>query len=374
MFGPDFIQTKRMQSITNSIDEYKFFIGHHRAATYGKITSENAHPFNVGDITLVHNGTVFSTRTYHKDHNEFQVDSELIAHSINVDGYKEALSNLNGGAAIVWYDKKEDTLNLFRNSERPLYFVKVKNSTTSYIASELYMLKWLLIRNDIAMEGLFEIKENTVCVFTDSATVDSVEEIPKKKVITYSHNNNLTNAEKYNKWEKPHKNTISEALENARVEMGDVVEFQYETIHFNNAKSRHGTIQGTCLKYPYFTVICYNIDPRKLQGASSFKGTVSGVKLHETLNTYEIIVKDLKYEFKNSIENEEGLVQGPHNSKITKKEFNNLVKHGCSNCQVGLMPSIADSIVWPDRQTPICSSCAVKLGTRPESQAASSFH
>ena len=36
----------------------KVFLGHNRAATVGKVNAVNAHPFQVGDILGVHNGTL----------------------------------------------------------------------------------------------------------------------------------------------------------------------------------------------------------------------------------------------------------------------------------------------------------------------------
>lgn len=381
MAGPDFMQINKVGTIMNNLDFYKFFIGHHRAATQGKVTAANAHPFNIDHITLVHNGTITSPYSYHKDHLNFQVDSELIAHVIAKEGYKEALTNITGGAALVWYDKKENTLNLFRNAERPLYFLKVKGAETTFIASESHMLKWLLYRNNIQVEGVFEIKADTVCQFTDKALPEKVEEIPKKKVVTYTPNwEGFPNNTDYRNmgWKRKNRFTMNEALEDAKVKLGDKIDFQYESMEFNSNKSRHGTLEGTCLKHPYFPVICHNVDPRTVQGVTVLRGTVIGAKPGDLLNTYEIIVNELEYIHGTKLlpkaKPEEEMVVGPNNKQITKKEFNELVKHGCSNCQVGLLPSVADLITWKDNQTPLCKTCAFKLDMKNDASNLSQFH
>lgn len=355
--GPDFIQMNKVNSIMNNMDFYKFFIGHNRAATYGKINSLSSHPFTIDNITLVHNGTLISPFSYHKDHSDFQVDSELIAHAIAKEGYKEALLNITGGAAVVWYDSKENTLNLFRNDQRTLYFIKVKGVDTSFIASEAHMMKWILYRNGIEIESVFEIKENTICKFKDHALPFNVEGVPKKKVVAhYTPINNTANGTENGLWKKQSKYTAKNILEDIKLTIGDDVEFQYDGITFNNPKSRHGALHGTSLHYPYFAVISYNVDPKIIQGYTIMQGKVSGVKPGDSPNAYEVILSNLKV----CSSREDELVIGPNKTRVTKKIFNDLVKHGCSNCQVGLLPSIAEDITWLDNQTPLCKVCTTK--------------
>jgi glucosamine--fructose-6-phosphate aminotransferase (isomerizing) len=69
---------------TNSFDKYKVdawaSFGHNRAATRGSVSRENAHPFTFGDVTLMHNGTLYgggrSLDTYDSN---LDVDSMQIA-------------------------------------------------------------------------------------------------------------------------------------------------------------------------------------------------------------------------------------------------------------------------------------------------------
>lgn len=102
-------------------------IGHNRKATRGNIVDENAHPFNVDDnIILVHNGTMVSD---HKKHADVEVDSHAIAHLIHEKGsVSEALSAFTGAYALIWYDVEKGTVNMIRNSQRPLWWMETPNS------------------------------------------------------------------------------------------------------------------------------------------------------------------------------------------------------------------------------------------------------
>ncbi len=100
-------------------------IGHNRSATRGAVTVENAHPFKFGRISLVHNGTLSyagsSLPTF--DH-KLAVDSMQIAASLAAVPAKEAhkvLSKIDGDFALVWVDERDRSINMCRNSQRPLH-------------------------------------------------------------------------------------------------------------------------------------------------------------------------------------------------------------------------------------------------------------
>ena len=101
-------------------------IGHNRAATVGKVTIDNAHPFHVGSIHLVHNGTLVddgsSLPTY--DYS-VDVDSHQIAIALNSVPPKDAVSileKIDGDFALVWTDSRDKSINMCRNAGRPMHF------------------------------------------------------------------------------------------------------------------------------------------------------------------------------------------------------------------------------------------------------------
>lgn len=150
--GPMFVTSKLWDKAT-SLTTANVMIGHNRFATKGKINSDNAHPFQCGDVTMVHNGTL---RTFNglKDSAQFDTDSETIAHnlaSVGVDEAGTVISQLNGAFALVWFDDRDKSLNFIRNDERELYIghdeKKLSQSQTMYWASEKEILHLCVNRN-----------------------------------------------------------------------------------------------------------------------------------------------------------------------------------------------------------------------------------
>jgi len=55
-------------------------------------------------------------------------------------------------------------------------------------------------------------------------------------------------------------------------------------------------------------------------------------------------------------------VEGPMGTRISKEDFQERVKHGCSNCTIELSVADAQAVVWagPLGQYPICGQCVAK--------------
>lgn len=132
------------------------YVGHNRWATVGAINAENAHPFQCGNITMVHNGTVSKYRLH--DHAKFEVDSHAVCNMINEKGLDETLKVLDGKFTLVYHDAKDNTMNFIRNSERPLGMVEFQDGSWAF-ASEMDMLSWINARRKapIAVKRMFEL-------------------------------------------------------------------------------------------------------------------------------------------------------------------------------------------------------------------------
>lgn len=138
-----FNSKERTPVVKQWLDNSCAVVGHGRAATVGSITMENAHPFQEGDITLVHNGNVTNLSKF-KDQNT-EVDSHVLTKAISEVGVVEALSQSFGAYAITFHDQETGKIYFARNDQRPLHCAMVDD--TFIVMSEKEALEYLLLRN-----------------------------------------------------------------------------------------------------------------------------------------------------------------------------------------------------------------------------------
>lgn len=163
--GLDFLRSKEYGEFkTEMIHKGKFVVGHNRAATRGTVVDKNAHPFWVDDrIVLVQNGTY---KGDHKKLKDTEVDTEAVAHVLaETPTVEEALKKINASYAFVWYDAEAGTLNLIRNTERPLHIAAFHNTGLMF-ASEASMLVYAAEREDVKITKPEEIPAYTHVMLT----------------------------------------------------------------------------------------------------------------------------------------------------------------------------------------------------------------
>lgn len=139
----------------------KVFIGHNRAATKGKVTPENAHPFIHDGIVGAHNGTLTSVSTLESGY-KFDVDSEAIFYNLSLYEQKSVINKIWGAYALVWYDDSDEKLHVIRNSERPLFYTRRKDNDVIYWASEEWMLKIALGKARISHGDILPFDTDTL--------------------------------------------------------------------------------------------------------------------------------------------------------------------------------------------------------------------
>ncbi len=142
-------------------------MGHNRFATTGKITGENAHPFQIKHITLMHNGTLTSVYSLPIDKPEnYDTDSEAIAVSIAEKGIEKTWEKIYGAATLVFWDNNEKTLNFISDKKRPFFFTRIRNSSTIIWASEKWMLTGILDRYNINIDdNIFFLPSDNLFTF-----------------------------------------------------------------------------------------------------------------------------------------------------------------------------------------------------------------
>lgn len=158
-------------------------IAHTRWATHGKPTEENAHPHQVGNVVVVHNGIIENMTSLKKQLQEENVnfktetDTEVIAALINkyyeedpVEAISKAMKKLVGSYAlgILFKDKNE----LYAVREKSPLIIGVGNNE-NFIASDIsaiidYTNKYILLDEfEIA-----KITKNEVIVIKDNKIIN----------------------------------------------------------------------------------------------------------------------------------------------------------------------------------------------------------
>lgn len=138
----------------------KVLIGHNRYATKGAINKVNAHPFEFDNVAGAHNGTL-TTQYLLDDSKDFEVDSENLYHHMNKHGVSATTSKLGGAYTLTWWDKTDNTVNLLRNKERPLFYTYSTSKGTLFWASEKWMLEGALGRNGIKHGAIIDLPVHT---------------------------------------------------------------------------------------------------------------------------------------------------------------------------------------------------------------------
>jgi predicted glutamine amidotransferase len=160
MASGEFISTKEYDAATRDcVLSGNFVVGHNRAATKGKLTHENTHPFREKHITLVHNGTL----PYHKNLADVEVDSQAICVSMAEIGYKKTIEKINGAFALIWVDNKQKTLNFVRNNQRPLWHIET--DWLHIFVSEPKLALWICDRNNITVSSYKQLPVNVLHQF-----------------------------------------------------------------------------------------------------------------------------------------------------------------------------------------------------------------
>lgn len=132
----------------------KVLIGHTRKATVGGISKYTAHPFNYGNVTGVHNGTLDHWRWKDLPCGPEATDSATLYKSISEIGLRETIEQIAGAWACVYYDESDKTVNIVRNKERTLFYCMSKDYKRLLWASEPWMLFVAVARSNFDMADL----------------------------------------------------------------------------------------------------------------------------------------------------------------------------------------------------------------------------
>lgn len=133
-----------------------FQVYHNRSATVGDAKdTKMAHPHVTENITLVHNGTLRSGYDEKLGSDSLQLALWLEENP----SFADIEERIYGAYAVVWHDKRNNTLNFARNAERPLWFVETSDGIT-WFASEAWMAEGILKRAGKAIKRVHQLPED----------------------------------------------------------------------------------------------------------------------------------------------------------------------------------------------------------------------
>lgn len=155
--GVYFATDSSATGILNDTDESPITVGHVRAATAGKISTDNAHPFTTKSrkdgsyIMGVHNGSLNYWK-FDPMAKDYDVDSEWALNLIAEEG-ADAFESIEGSFSFVWWDSRHpEALFFARNDQRPMFLLRSSDGRSILGASEAGMLSWLADRSSLNVE------------------------------------------------------------------------------------------------------------------------------------------------------------------------------------------------------------------------------
>lgn len=403
--GWDFVRTREFDSIPHG----RTMVGHNRAATRGAVTLDNAHPFETENLALVHNGTLLNDGAnlpmYRAD---LVVDSLQIARAISHVDPQDAhtvLSMLRGSYALVWYDLRDKTINVAKNSQRPLHFTINQSRTFMMIMSDARHLE--IVSDSVARHTPFELFRFSDHVhFKWSNNAKSLKPRKKEYQPSFTRHNNfsggwdysspkhtggapLDNKKKGTSLQKiyvgdaliPPPRLLLEDMELATGLEGDYLDFSPKEVvpylsHDNTGDQEHGMALGSVIIPAWeceWPCVVHNVNVdmarkalkndlqkwRVLPYALSSQTPMESENQHHTWGLMARVVRYNFYSKSTKTPKNRSPWPGPHGESISYREWADLTTNGCGLCGATLIGTYADRVVWggEDGETPICDRC-----------------
>lgn len=163
-------------------DGVKVLMGHNRFKTQGEINRDSAHPFEFEHVIGAHNGTIQFYLNDKLDYGpeKYEIDSQKVFAHLNKHEKPQTVWDImpdeSGAAmALVWWDKRNHSLNIARNTQRPMHFAKAKHEDIVFWASEEWMISLAAGVARMEIETISSLKANTHVKFTTGEKGTKVE-------------------------------------------------------------------------------------------------------------------------------------------------------------------------------------------------------
>jgi hypothetical protein len=353
-------------------------IGHGRYATQGAVNATNAHPFRENQIVLAHNGVIrnyFELKDFTK-HKHIEVDSQLIAHLISTEGAENILPQVQGAYVFMWYDSEQETFNIARNKERPLFGVKQKGKETLTFASEYQTLLWNGDRNNTEYEDVFEIPEHQIFTYHADSIMPEMKtyEPILPKIITYGKEDGSyeTNKSPRKTSENLNDRVILEgATHDSSLKVGS--DYTFIIDDFKQSENGYTAITGSNKMYPnvLFRTSVTSISDADLFESEFVSGTLLTIYPAREADTgfdWQVFLGEPKFH-RDEEGDDETIVDIKnvlgHTEGMSKYRLKELASVGCAWCQEPHteedLKTPSKLLVWDtDKNTQeiVCSGCA----------------
>ena len=385
----DYMDTRTADDLFSYTGFYNCMIGHNRFKTHGMQSNRNTHPFQHGNITLVHNGSVAT----HNLPGTQEVDSEQICHALSQDTIENVVAKLDGAFALVWWDSDEKAMYAIRNEERPLWFAKDSKHDTVFFASERGMLVWIAARNGIELDAAYQPQPGELLRFSGDTAVPEVRTLPLFQKPPVG-GKNTTGGIKHNNWGNVY--NFPDILNKHGLRVGDTVivhpvtwettakgkpnDSTYGFLYLLNTESKAVFRHAACKFKEYDATLSYkarvcgsawindkefvSVAQMEPVGENEFELDNDTVYLQQ-VNTKERNSTRSKNPKKKSAANDAAgddevalMLPGPDNHLVTDAEYIRLIRHGCSYCGDPLDIDDAPSHVFDTHGNVYCDSCA----------------
>jgi len=164
------------------------FMGHVRLATTGSVKVENAHPFNIGNVTGVHNGIIHNYNQVSKGLGKDtpDVDSQVLFQSLNKREMSKAFEDIDGDFAITWVKDSNKKIHLARESGRPMVVAYWKKARVLLWASTKDIMEDAMLNAGLVLP-IKTVKEDYIFTY-DTDSFDGRPNVEKVEFDTISQN------------------------------------------------------------------------------------------------------------------------------------------------------------------------------------------
>lgn len=127
----DLFHTGEFDKLPNKTDAC-VALGHCRAATVGVVNEANAHPFKFDGLIGMHNGTLRSITGTKETCDSYEFYGLLNEYKGDFKAIHADILKQHDAYAFIWVDTKLNTLNMVRNTQRPLWLMPSVEKPTSF--------------------------------------------------------------------------------------------------------------------------------------------------------------------------------------------------------------------------------------------------